>query len=154
MSDKIKVEMLEKHHLLQLIPKIQEKQLAIKLAMERDPFFVTLMRKAGPALAFVSGDQVIAIAGLVDYPDTGRAVLWCAFADDIVKDFLPLINKLKTMRTFYPRSRYEAHIDPEFIEAQRLVRAAGFVLEAPIMRNFDGPGVHKQLWAYTEDGNE
>lgn len=149
MSDNLKVEMLEKHHVMQLLPKIQERQRDIPLAMQNDPFFVTLMRKAGPALAFVSGDQVLACAGLIDYVGSGRAVLWCAFAGDIKREFLPVVNLLKKMRTFYPRTRYEAHIDPDFIEAQRLVKAAGFTCEAPMMTDYDGSGLHKQLWALT-----
>lgn len=150
MSAEIKPELLEKHHIMQLLPRIQERQRDIPMAMQTDPFFVTLMRKAGPALAFVKGDQVLAAAGLIDFAGSGRAVLWCAFAGDIKHDFMALIRLLERMRIFYPRTRYEAHIDTDFNEAQRLVAAAGFVCEAPMMTDYDGPGLHKQLWAYTE----
>lgn len=151
---KVKAELLEPHHIAQLLPKIQERQQGIAEAMRTDPFFVTLMRKAGPSLAFISGDQVIAAAGLIDFPPSGRAVLWCAFAGSITHEFGPLFRLLMTMREFYPRRRYEAHIDPDWPEAQRLVKAAGFVCEAPLMRDFEGPGLHKQLWAYIKEDRE
>jgi len=150
MSDKIRIELLEAHHIAQLLPRIQELQAEIADAMRSDPFLVTLMRKAGPALAFISGNQVIAAAGLVDFPGTGRAHLWCIFASEIAGEFRGLFSLLMRLREFYPRRRYEAHISPDWPEAQRLVKAAGFVREG-VMKSFNPDGSDKELWAFIKE---
>ncbi len=144
----IKAVMLEQEHLDELAPKLQPNQRGSM--PER---FADLARAAGPAVAFIAEGEVIAAGGLIDTIGTGRAVIWVMIAGNTKRHFLSLFMKCHRMLAFYPRRRLEAHIDPLWPEARRLVKLMGFKCEG-LMEAFEN-GSDRELWALVkrENGN-
>lgn len=140
----IKAEQLERWHVEAIRERLPEAYTGIANAM-LNPGYAAMMRSVGPAFAFVKNETVLALAGLIDYTPTNRATIWCAYANDVKREFASLyIFMLRYLRMF-PRRRLEAHISPEFPPSKRLVRLAGFKFEA-LKESFDGDGCDVEEW--------
>lgn len=145
----IKIEALEKRHVDAILPRMPDRHASVTRAMQNNANYAAMVREVGPAAAFVVDGVVMALAGLVDFTPTDRCIVWCAFATDAGKCFKQLYYcMMRTMRIF-PRRRYEAHIDPEFINGKRLVKAAKFRYECT-MDCFNSDGSPSELWALVD----
>lgn len=134
-----------------LARRVQATDSDVARAMIDNPRYAEMVNRAGPAAAFLIDGVVMAAAGLIDYPGSGRAVIWCVFADGIKGKFAGLYKKMCRSLAHFPRRRLEAHIDPEFAAARRLVMSAGFRLEG-LMLAFSGDGNDRELWARVKVG--
>lgn len=143
---KVDAQILEQWHLEDLLPRLQEGQQAFKVTLENVKTFGSLMRAAGPAAAFLIDGKVQAVAGLIDFHGTGRAVIWILFAEGNRRTFAALLQKMRRLMTFYPRRRYEAHVNPDWPQAKRLAKLGGFQFEG-LMRGFEPDGSDRELWA-------
>jgi hypothetical protein len=147
---KVKAEILEQRHLDALIPRLQRRQRDVIPALRDVSAFGSVMRQAGPCAAFTANGDVIACAGLIDFPGTGRAVLWILFSDGITCLFAALIQKMRALMNFHPRRRYEAYIDPSWPQARRLAKIGGFDCEG-LMKSFETDGSDRELWALVRE---
>lgn len=143
---RLTVETLEQHHLDELRVTVQPMQADFARTISNDPSFLEAMRICGPTRAFLNGAQVLGCAGLVVFPNTGRANLWCAYAADAGRDFLWIFKR--GLRELLEQNwrRVEAYIDPSFSQAKRLAQLGGFEYEG-MMRGFYSDGSDRELWA-------
>ena len=148
---KIKAEPLTYEHVDDILPRIQERQQYLAVQIADNPLFANQVRAAGPAAAFVVNGQTVALAGLIDFPPTDRALVWCIFAADPIVPFWALLKKMLRCMRFYPRRRIEAAVDQEWKAARRLVSVAGFEREG-IMRAYEADGSDRELWALISGG--
>lgn len=142
----IKVEILNDSHVDELAERMQKNQSDVARAMRDTPNYAAMMRAAGPCGAFLINGNVVAAAGLIDYEGTNRAVVWCAYAEDVKVPFIALHKYMIRKLNYFPRRRLEAYVDPAFKAAKRLVKAAGFEYEG-LMKSFDAHGEDRELWA-------
>lgn len=142
---KIEALVLEQKHLIDLVPKLQDRQFQQGVTMAADRNFTMVMRAAGPCAVFKTEGEVIGCAGLIDFPGTNRCVIWALFAANIRPHFRMLTRKMIALLNFYPRRRYEAYIDPHWPEAKRLVQMLGFQYEG-LMKAFEADGADRELW--------
>ena len=143
---KVRTEILEQRHIENLAARLQDKQAHLAWTFLNDRSQLALMRQSGPCAAFVVNGDVMACAGLIDYPGTNRCVIWAMFANDVKSVFAALYKKMYRSMCFYPRRRYEAYIDPAWKNARRFAALAGFECEG-LMRSFENDGSDKELWA-------
>lgn len=145
-------EPLTQAHINELLPKIQGPQHEFASMFQANPNFVRDISSVGPMVAFSNEQGVIGAAGLIDFPGTGRAMLWTVFAANIVRDFAALYKQgVCILQEIHPRRRVEITIDPEFAEAKRLAKIAGFKYEGT-MEAYDSTGKDYELWAKINRG--
>lgn len=147
----IKMEQLTNAHVSAIAPRLMDRHGAIARAMSESPDYAGMMNAAGPCAAFIKDGRVLAIAGLVDFTPSNRCFIWCAFSRDCGRVFVPLIRTMRRAMAMFPRRRYEAYIDPDFSNGQRLVKWAKFKYEG-LMESFEGDGSNRQLWALVREG--
>lgn len=148
---KLKVEPLESRHIEDILPRIHNPQSAMAQAMRENPHYAEMMRRAGPAGAFLVDGKTVAMAGVIDFDGTGRGVVWCGYAQDVLVPFVALHKFMMRCLAFYPRRRLEAYVAPGFRAGKRLVKAAGFQFEG-VMRSFEADGSDMELWAIIREG--
>ncbi|MCW5623338.1 MAG: GNAT family N-acetyltransferase [Burkholderiales bacterium] len=102
---------------------------------------------AAPGISYsaVRGDEVLACAGLAEQW-TGRMLAWALLARGIGGGFVVIDRAVKRCLEAAPARRIEAHVDAEFLPAQRWVERLGFNREG-LMRAFSVDGRDFQLWA-------
>ena len=142
----IEAQILEQRHIDALAPRLQAGQAGQMRSLIENRGYASLMRAAGPCAAFLIDGQVAACAGLIDYPGTGRCVIWALYAGDMRRFFSVLYRKMLLTLKFYPRRRYEAYIDPTWRNARRLASTLGFTCEG-LMKSFEPDGSDRELWA-------
>lgn len=148
---KIKVETLTQKHIDDLKFRLDPKQGELRDAMLTNTDYLKIVRAGGPTCAFLVDDEVMAVAGLIDYVGTGRAILWCAFADDCKEYFTQLFRRMKRTLEYFPRRRLEAIIDKDFEAGKRFARLGGFKFEA-IKEAYNFNGTDAEEWVYINRG--
>lgn len=147
---KVEVQPLKQSHLADLLPRVQPRQAGQRAAMA-EANHANLMTAAGPAAAFLVDGTVVSIAGLIDIPTTGRCIVWCVYAGDVLVPFVQLHKRMMAAMRMFPRRRYEAYIDPNWPAAKRLVKVEGFKYEGT-MEAFECDGSDRELWALIKRG--
>lgn len=134
-------------HIIELGPKIQPEQQEFAAMLNAHPEFIATAKKCGPAIAFLNHEGTVGASGLVDYPGTGRAMLWCVYASNLKRDFVSIYKQgMRLLTERFPRRRVEIAIDPAFTQAKRLAKLAGFKYEG-LMESFTSDGKDHEMWA-------
>ena len=88
----------------------------------------------------------IVCAGLVPVA-RGRYEAWAVFEEDIGLFMPGIVREMKKWLASYRGCRVQASVQADFAEAHRLMRILGFDLEAPLMVDYFGRGLHAALYA-------
>jgi hypothetical protein len=144
---KIKKKKLQAEDLQELLHRgIQPSQQWVKALFE-NPHWFKAMSQAGSCAAFSDERGITAIAGIVNFGATGRGMVWAIFAYDSGKHFVSLYRKMRLSMLSCGLKRYEAYIKPEFREAVRMAKIAGFKYEGLMVKHENGQD--RELWALT-----
>lgn len=102
--------------------------------------------------AAVSGERVIAVAGVLDYWP-GRGEMWAIFNKPTPLEFFQIHRAAKRFIECLPHKRLEATVECDFKAGHRWIQQLGFHLEAEKLKFYGIGGVHMSMYAKikTED---
>lgn len=124
-------------HLERLL--LQPAQEGMRPVMQ-DPSYGLSLARSGPCYAAVSGDEVLACAGLIpQWP--GRAVAWALIGADAGRCFVGLHRAVKRALDMHEYRRVETGVASDFEAGHRWARMLGFTREG-------------RMRAYTPDGRD
>lgn len=141
----LKVEPLAQHHLDEMAVTIQPLQSDFSDMLRRTPEFLTNIKLSGPCVAFLDGARVLGCSGLIAFPGTGRSVLWCAYAEDLAKQFAWMFKAGMKLMLSHDWRRLEAWIDPASEMSKRFARLGGLHYEST-MKSFHCDGSDREMW--------
>lgn len=92
----------------------------------------------------------IVCAGVIPL-SRGRYEAWAIFEEGNSQSFTGIVRAIKHHISSYKGCRIQAAVQAEFAQAHRLMRMLGFALEANLMVDYFGRGLHGALYAKVID---
>lgn len=124
---------------------IQERQAHFRQYLNDDNLR-SLEQAQGEAYTIMDGDEVLAVAGVMQYGD-GRGFAWSYLSDVIGNRMVGLTKAIKRFLTIADYRRIEMTVDCDFAQAHRWAKMLGFECEAERMRRYSIDGRDCALYA-------
>jgi len=130
---------------------VDEQQATVGLSEYLTPEHVQILAQSQIAYTALSGDRVVACAGIVDHWP-GRGEVWAQLARDLGRDFLAVHNACKRVLSLGTHPRLEAVVAEGFEAGHRWIQLLGFSRETPEpMKNYWPDGGSAVLYSRVVD---
>ena len=118
----------------------------VSIADKLTPQVLANMEQRSHSYTVVEGSKVLGCAGVTEYYQ-GRGEAWAFIDKNIKQDFIKFHNQVRLFLDRVEIKRVEATVDVGFEDGVRWVKALGFIMEAPLMKNFGRSGEDCMLFS-------